>query len=50
MRVIDWSDNDSHPEELSLTALRKKWCARDCIISDFLNYLVEYQGMECVLL
>ena len=51
MRIIDWSSDDSpSTEELSLTALRKKWCGRDCLISDFLSYLVEYQGMLGLLL
>lgn len=31
-------------EELSLTLLRRKWCSRDSVISEFLSYLVDYQG------
>lgn len=31
-------------DELSLTVLRNWWLSRVCTISDFLRYLVEYQG------
>ncbi|KAK9886795.1 hypothetical protein WA026_018448 [Henosepilachna vigintioctopunctata] len=31
--------------DTSLTSLRRKWCARNCSISDFLNYLVKYQDV-----
>lgn len=47
MRVIDLDvggDGSSLNELSSLTVLRNKWCARSSPISDFLNYLVDYQG------
>lgn len=47
MRVIDidfGSDGSNLNELSSLTVLRNKWCARKSPISDFLNYLVDYQG------
>lgn len=36
------SENDL--EELSLQGIRKLWLQKDCLISDFLSYLTEYQG------
>lgn len=47
MRVIDidiGSDGSDLNEVSSLTVLRNKWCARKSPVSDFLNYLVDYQG------
>lgn len=42
MRVLEIEADGT--VELSLTSLRRKWCARDCVISDFLSFLVECQG------
>lgn len=40
MRVTE----DCEKFELPLTKLRKLWITKETIISDFLNYLVNYQG------
>lgn len=40
MRVIEVCENF----DLALTKLREVWISRDTVISDFLNYLVKYQG------
>lgn len=43
MRIIDLQSGGSG-ELSSLTSLRNKWCNRNCVVSEFLNFLVDYQG------
>ncbi|VEN46037.1 unnamed protein product [Callosobruchus maculatus] len=45
MRILDTSGESWSTSELSLTTLRKKWCSRECIISEFLEYLVKHQDV-----
>lgn len=47
MRILVFDSSPSsflEGQESSLTCLRRRWLARNCAISDFLNYLVEHQG------
>lgn len=37
-------ESDVQLDELPLTVLRNKWIKQNCLVSEFLHYLVDYQG------
>jgi hypothetical protein len=44
--------NSAYPDYLcqgNLQGLRSSWAARDCLISEFLLYLTDYQGEKTLL-
>lgn len=37
-------ENENEVEEIALQGLRRSWLTKECLVSDFLSYLTEYQG------